>query len=46
MFKRNKWNLLYLLLGLIILFSIIAVPKIVIDTMNKTKDQIITVTQT
>ena len=39
----SKWNLLYLLLALLLLFSLMAVPKIVIGVMNETKGQITTV---
>lgn len=39
----SKWILLYLILALLLLFSIFAVPKIVINVMNETKGQIITV---
>ena len=40
MFK-NKWNLLYIVLTALILFSLLAVPKIAIDSMNATKGKII-----
>lgn len=43
MFKNNKWFPLYIVLALLLLFSLFAVPKIVISTMNETKGQIITV---
>jgi hypothetical protein len=43
---KNKWNLLYLALALLLAFSLLAVPKIVTGVMNKTRDQIITVTPT
>jgi len=43
----SKWNLLYIVLALLIVFSLWGVPKIVTGAMNRTKGQIITVeTQT
>lgn len=42
MFK-SKWNLLYLILALLVLFTLFAVPAIVTTTMNETKGQIMTV---
>jgi len=42
MFK-NKWNLLYVVLAVLIIFSLFAVPKIAINSMNAKKGQIITV---
>ena len=41
----SKWNLLYLLLALLLLFSLLAVPKIVISVMNETRGQIMTVSE-
>jgi hypothetical protein len=43
MFKKSKWNLLYLVLALLLLFSLVAVPKIAVGVMNETKGQIVTV---
>jgi len=43
MFKKSKWNLLYLILALLLLFSLVAVPQIAVGVMNETKGQIITV---
>jgi len=42
---KSKWNLLYLILALLVLFALFAVPAIVTTTMNETKGQIITVTE-
>jgi hypothetical protein len=42
MFK-SKWNLLYLILALLLAFSLLAVPKIVTSVMNETRGQVITV---
>ena len=39
---RNKWNWLYILLAALILFSLFAVPKVAIFSMNAAKGQIIT----
>ena len=41
----GKWNLLYLVLALLLLFSLLAVPKIVISVMNETRGQIMTVSE-
>ena len=43
MFKKSKWYLLYLVLALLLLFSLVAVPKIAAGVMNQTKGQIINV---
>lgn len=43
MFKKSKWFLLYLILALFLLFSIFAVPKIVISVINGTKGQLVTI---
>lgn len=40
----SKWNLLYLVLGVLILFSVFAVPKIALLAVERTRGQIITVT--
>lgn len=40
---KNKWNILYIVLAVIILFSLFAVPKIAEAILNDTKGQIITV---
>jgi hypothetical protein len=41
----SKWNLLYIVLALLLLFSLLAIPKIVIGVMNETKGQITTVSE-
>lgn len=43
---KNKWNLLYVILVLLVAFSLLAVPNIVTGVMNETKGQIITVEKT
>lgn len=43
MFKKSKWMILYIILALLLLFSLFAVPKIVTGVMNETKGQIVTV---
>lgn len=43
MLKKSKWNLLYILLAALIVFSIFALPQIAAGVMNQTKGQIITV---
>lgn len=43
MFKKSKWNLLYIILALLIVFSLVAVPQITMGLMNRTKGQIVTV---
>ncbi len=42
MFK-NKWNVLYIILAGLVIFSIFAVPNIAIGSMNASKEKIITV---
>lgn len=39
----SKWNILYVLLALAVLFSLFASPRIVIGVMNASKGKIITV---
>ena len=41
----NKWNLLYALLAMLILFSLFASPRIVMGVMNANKGQIVTMTK-
>ena len=42
---NSKWNFLYILLAVLIGFSLFAVPNIAINGMNATKGQVITLTQ-
>lgn len=44
MLKKNKWMLLFVVLALLIFFSLFAVPKIAAGAMNETKGKIVTVT--
>ena len=44
MFKKTKWNLLFFVLALLLLFSLVAVPKIAMSVMSETKGRIMTVT--
>ncbi len=39
----GKWRMLYLVLAMLLLFSLFVVPKIAVGVMNETKGQIITV---
>lgn len=43
MYKKTRWNMLYWVLALALLFSIIAVPKIAMSTINGNKDIVVTV---
>ena len=43
MIKKSKWYLLYVVLAMLLLFSIFAVPKIAVSVMSETKGQIINV---
>lgn len=43
MSKKSKWNWLFVILAALILFSVIAVPKIAINAINQSKGQIISV---
>lgn len=40
---KNKWNLLYLLLAVLIAFSVFAVPPIAKCMLDGTKNQMITI---
>ncbi len=40
---KSKWGLLYVILAVLILFSVFAAPRIAIRAMNSTKGQIISV---
>lgn len=44
MFK-SKWNLLYLILALLVLFTLFAVPAIVTAAINETKGQTVAVSK-
>lgn len=39
--KFNKWSLLYIVLALLLLFSLFAIPRIVTGVMNQTKGRVI-----
>jgi hypothetical protein len=41
--KINRWTLLFVVLAVLLLFSLFAVPKIAMDAMNETKGKIVTV---
>ena len=43
MFRKSKWNLLYLVLFLLILFSVFAVPKIAVSFVERSRGQVVTV---
>lgn len=43
MMHKSKWNLLYLVLVALILFSVFAVPKIAVYAVERTRGQIVTV---
>ena len=43
MFRKSKWNLLYLVLLALILFSVFAVPKIAVSFVERSRGQIVTV---
>ena len=42
MFKV-KWDFLYVLLAVLVLFSVLAIPKIAVSTLERTRGQIVTV---
>ena len=42
---KNKWNLLYLLLAVLIAFSLFAVPNIAKSVLDATKNQIVTIAE-
>jgi hypothetical protein len=41
--RKTKWYLLYIVLAVLVLFSVFAVPKIAVHTLEKTRGQIFTV---
>ena len=41
--RRSKWYLLFLVLAALVLFSALAIPRIAVHTLEKTRGQIITV---
>lgn len=41
--NRSKWNLLYLILAVLVLFSVFAVPKIALLALARTRGEIVTV---
>ena len=43
MFRKSKWNLLYLVLLALILFSVFAVPKIAVSFVERSRGQTVTV---
>lgn len=42
-FHSSKWNLLYLVLGALVLFSVLAVPKIAVCAVERSRGEIFTV---
>lgn len=42
---KNKWNLLYLPLAVLIAFSLFAVPNIAKSVLDGTKNQIVTIAE-
>lgn len=40
---KSKWNLLYLVLVALILFSVFAAPKIAVSFVERSRGQIVTV---
>jgi len=42
---KNKWNLLYIVLVILVLFSLFAIPRIAVSALNETKGQIIMVSE-
>ena len=41
--RKSKWNLLYLVLVALILFSVFAVPKIAVSVVERSRGEIFTV---
>lgn len=42
MFK-TRWNFLYVVLAVLVLFSLFTIPKIAVTTLERTRGQIVTV---
>lgn len=40
---KSKWNLLYIVLVILMLFSIFVIPRIAVGVLNESKGHIITV---
>lgn len=40
---KSKWSVLYIVLVILVLFSLFAVPSIAVRALNESKNQIITV---
>lgn len=40
---KSKWNVLYIVLVILVLFSIFVIPSIAVGVLNESKGQIITV---
>ena len=43
LFYSSKWNLLYLAFAVLILFSVLAVPRIAVSVVERSRGEIITV---
>ena len=43
MLHKSKWYLLIVLLLLLVLFSVLAIPKIAVYTLERTRGEIVTV---
>ena len=43
MLNRTKWYLLYIVLIVLVLFSVLAIPRIAVYTLERTRGQIVTV---
>lgn len=43
MLRKSKWYLLFVLLLLLVLFSVFAIPKIAVYTLERTRGEIVTV---
>jgi len=42
-FLKSKWNLLYLVLAALVLFSLFSIPKIAVSAVERTRGRIVTV---
>ena len=42
---KSKWNLLYIVLVILILFSLFGIPQIAVNVLNESKGQIVTISE-
>ncbi len=43
MLRKSKWSLLILVLAALVAFSVFGIPRIAVQTLEKTRGQIVTI---